>query len=250
MEILQTTDYDMFKLLEDNRDVKDSRVAKMIMMIQDCNDLHLHPIIVNKNMEVVDGQTRLAVAKILEVPVYYIVDENYSSKKMISINTIQDKWSREDFMKYWMVHGSDEYVKLKNFMDETGFNLNIALRWNGEGGDDLKEFKDGTYKMHLQPKHYRAIDATIKFMDFLKDTGFKAERMFTARYFHLACKYFFTHPKVCHERFFERLELCPIRFKYVSNKNDYMRQLVDIYNYDMRKNKLDLEFEKGMLKIQ
>lgn len=249
MEIKQTTDYSMFKMLEDNREIKDARVAKMLMLIQDCNDLHLHPIIVNKNMEVVDGQTRLAAAKLLEVPIYYMVDEDYNSRKMISINMSQDRWSKEDFLKYWLVHGSDEYIKLKNFMDESGFSLNVAIRWNGEGGDDMKAFKDGNFKLNLQPKHYRAIEATVRFMDFLKDTGFKAERMYISRYFHLACKHFFMHQKVCHDRFFDRLELCPIRFKYVSNKNDYLRQLVDIYNYDMRKNKLELDFEKGTLKI-
>lgn len=250
MEILKTTDYDMFKLLEDNRDIKDARVARLVLMIQDCNDLHLHPIIVNKNMEVIDGQTRLSAAKMLEVPIYYIVDENYSSKKMITINTSQDSWTVADFMKYWLIHGSEEYLKLKNFMDETNFSLQICLRWNGEGGEDTKMFKEGKFEFKVQPKHRRAIDAVLRFIEFLRDTGFRAERMYQSRNFHQASKIFFMDQKVDHERFFDRLERCPIRFKYVIGKDDYVRQFVDIYNYDMRKNKLEIVYERGTLKLR
>ena len=52
-----TRDYDKFKLLEENRTVSKSHVNKLKIAIGDNpNIMRAQPILVNEDMEVIDGQ--------------------------------------------------------------------------------------------------------------------------------------------------------------------------------------------------
>ena len=61
-EILETTDYGMFKPLLGNRDRKSE--SKIIDSIQRVGYI-ISPLIVNEKMEVIDGQNRLAALESL-----------------------------------------------------------------------------------------------------------------------------------------------------------------------------------------
>jgi hypothetical protein len=68
--IYKTTDYDIFKTLAENRPISVKQVGKLVREIQRKNMLHIKPIDVTADMEVVDGQHRLAAARELGVPIY------------------------------------------------------------------------------------------------------------------------------------------------------------------------------------
>lgn len=78
-EIKVSFKYDSFKTIEWNRDLNRSNLNKLISLNKDKFQLHVFPILVTKNLEVIDGQHRLEASRVLGSPVYYIVQGNDSS---------------------------------------------------------------------------------------------------------------------------------------------------------------------------
>ena len=66
-DIYITADYGKFKKLPGNRDVKGTQ--KIIDSIETVGYV-LSPILVNENMEVIDGQNRLDALRALKLPVH------------------------------------------------------------------------------------------------------------------------------------------------------------------------------------
>jgi hypothetical protein len=75
-----TTKYSQFKILSDNRDVNSLHVKRLV---ESFNDMHLVcPIIVNENMEVIDGQHRLQASIETGLPIYYIQVPGYGIREV------------------------------------------------------------------------------------------------------------------------------------------------------------------------
>jgi hypothetical protein len=69
-EVMRTYQYDMFSLLDMNRDIDESNV-KNIMESIDMFGYQPVPIIINEYGEVIDGQNRLEALRRTGNPVYY-----------------------------------------------------------------------------------------------------------------------------------------------------------------------------------
>lgn len=236
----KTTNYSKFKLREDNRKIDPNHVKNLKMHIEQSNELHLVPIIVNSDMEVIEGQHRLTAAKELNVPVYYLVDNDYRPEKMIMFNTTQKKWTPEDYLNYWISHGRSDYQKLKDFMDDVDFTIHIVLRWLNKlnGGSEYKNFRIGSFKFKITEEILNGIYNTKRLISLMKDKNFKPQKIYTQTSFHTACREFFTNPLVDYARFFERFEIIPFQMRFYNSWTDYLDQFIEIYNYDMRLNRL------------
>lgn len=82
-----TTNYDMFKFRDDNRTkIRKRHVDTLAESIQRNNQLEKHPIVVNQDMEIINGQHRLCAAKELGIPVYYIVQEEFTPEDLYISN--------------------------------------------------------------------------------------------------------------------------------------------------------------------
>ena len=81
-----TTDYNLFTYLIGNRDIVDKHVKDLSSQIDE-RDLNI-PIIVNEKMEVCDGQHRLEACKHHQLPVYYIVTDDWEIKQIQTINSV------------------------------------------------------------------------------------------------------------------------------------------------------------------
>lgn len=119
-QIHTTTDYSIFKTLRGNREITPKRfnaVKESIEMI----GWITNPIIVNENMEVVDGQARLAVLKSKDMPVDYIIEPGLTIRECQEMNLRSTIWTAEQMIKSNAVNGIDGAEKLLKLMDE--FNL-------------------------------------------------------------------------------------------------------------------------------
>ena len=240
-EIKKTSDYSIFKFMEDNRKINENHAKCLEYAIKYQNDLHLHPIIVNSDMEVIDGQHRLMAAKNLSVPIFYLVDDNYNKLKMIVFNTTQKRWTIEDYLNFWVVNGSQDYILVREFCEKAKVGLTLALEWIEDCGEhNFKAFKNGAYRFRMTNEATVGIESTKKLISFLRERNFKPQCMFSKKTFHRACKAFFCNPIIDHHRFFERLPLCSHHFYFTHHIKDYIGQLVDIYNYDMRKQRIKI----------
>lgn len=242
VKLESTVEYDQFKMREDNRDISPTHVARLVESIKEFNDLELHPIIVNDSFEVIDGQHRLAAAKALQIPVYYVVDTNFAPKKMVIINTTQKKWGPQEYLNYYIKHGHEDYVKLKDFQEKTGLPIYCAFVWvNHRSERRYNDFKEGRFKFNLDPTILTAITHAKNFMEELTKNRVKPAHIVTSHALHSAMKQFFTHHLIDPTRFFERYSICPFVFRYCTTAVDFLENLIEIYNYDYKKNRLSIQ---------
>lgn len=112
-----TNDYSIFKHLQGNRVVASSRVRRIRESI-DAVGYVLNPIVVNENMEVIDGQGRLEVLEDMMLPVYYVVAEGAGVDECRRLNIGQSNWKLVDYVRSFADEGNESYVHLNNLINE------------------------------------------------------------------------------------------------------------------------------------
>ena len=118
--IRSTSDYGMFTLIPGNRPVSEKHVLELIARMQE-HDFHEDtPINVTLDMQVVDGQHRLAARMQLGLPVFYKVSKAMRQEDIAVVNSTSNNWRLNDYITYHIAKGNQEYVALKAF----------AERWN------------------------------------------------------------------------------------------------------------------------
>lgn len=112
-----TANYNLFKKLEGNRDVSDIRKNRISKSVEAIGFIK-NPIVVNSNMEIIDGQGRFEVCKEKGLPIYYnIIDVEDSGKACIYMNTGTTNWTTEDYVKYYAEKGLQDYKTLIQLHD-------------------------------------------------------------------------------------------------------------------------------------
>lgn len=113
--IYETSDYDSFKFLNFNREAKP---RKDLLEALEENGRFYEPIIVNKDMEVLDGQHRLLSAKMKRAPItFYIVGDAEAKEVIKSVNTERKNWSRREYIDFYAALGDKNYKILKEYIE-------------------------------------------------------------------------------------------------------------------------------------
>jgi len=115
-----TTDYDQFKILDYNRPI--NHLAKMSKSLARSNKLYVHPIIVNKDMEIIDGQHRWSYAQATQQPLYYVIDENFHPADLIAHNVTASNWVARDYAYFY------SSCECKEFPVEQRRNYGLCLQ--------------------------------------------------------------------------------------------------------------------------
>ena len=152
-----TTDYKIFKKIDSNRDIERSHLNRLIRGIEGKNLLYLFPIVVNKSMEIVDGQHRLKAAEELKLPIFYIVDNNITKADIAMVNSNRKSWSMRNYIEFYARDGRREFKRLKELID-CGFTRSVAarlmdavsVRYTDGGGKFSRGIKSGI----LNDDHY------------------------------------------------------------------------------------------------
>lgn len=147
IEVQVTKNYDIFQRMDGNRAVMELRVKKIINSIKAVGYV-LNPIIVNENMEVIDGQGRLEALKRLKLPVYYISAKGIGLKECIAMNINQSNWSLMDYIGSYAETGNESYKRLKDLYDVYGnnFTLNtIMFAITLKSMRNIKNIKEGDF---------------------------------------------------------------------------------------------------------
>lgn len=116
-QIHETTEYDRFKFMKENRSVDKTREKKIEKSI-DANGWIMNPILVNENMEIIDGQGRFTVLRNKGLPVQYIIGNNMGPKECIVLNTSNSTWSLSDYIESYMEQGYKGYGYLWHLCNE------------------------------------------------------------------------------------------------------------------------------------
>lgn len=112
-----TRDYSVFKYLSGNRDINLHNVNNIVKNVLE-NGLLPTIVIVNENMEVIDGQHRIEAFKQLNLPVEFQIRKGLGLKDCIAYNVSSKKWETVDYIKSYAERGIDDYITLKKCIDE------------------------------------------------------------------------------------------------------------------------------------
>lgn len=112
-----TRDYSVFKYLSGNRDINLHNVNNIVKNVLE-NGLLPKIVIVNENMEVIDGQHRIEAFKQLNLPVEFQIRKGLGLKDCIAYNVSSKKWETVDYINSYAERGIDDYITLKKCIDE------------------------------------------------------------------------------------------------------------------------------------
>lgn len=116
--VYATTDYEIFKKLDNNREPKS--VKKIMKSIEKVGYIP-SPLLCNEKMQVIDGQNRLEALKQLQLPVYYYVVEGIGIDEARQMNLNRQNWKPMDYIKSYAKEGNVSYKRLIEIMDLANF---------------------------------------------------------------------------------------------------------------------------------
>lgn len=228
-----TVNYSIFKEFSSNREVDKKHVNKLMVAINKRNLLHVNPIVVDEYMRVVDGQHRLAAAKELGVPIYYVKD-SINRLDISMLNSNQKNWTAMDYINFWTVEKNEAYLKLSgliNHYPDVAISALLTLS-NGEGKRDINQLREG----HLDVSnigHCREVcDLCVEL-----NKRFQKDFVFDSR-FPLALSVVLNAENFKKETLFEKIAVSPREWVPCHTKKQYIEMIVEIYNRNLSKNKI------------
>jgi len=145
--IHKTTEYKIFKKNQCNREINTPNLIKIKNSIVAKNLLYLRPIIVNKNMEIMDGQHRLEAARILELPIFYQVNEEIETEDIVLLNDNQRGWKLDDYTNFYANQNNIEYIKLQEYSKQNKLPIQFIVKILANShGKAFMRFRRGEFK--------------------------------------------------------------------------------------------------------
>jgi hypothetical protein len=143
IKIYETTNYEQFILLAENRPVRGSIVENSIMKH---NLLLDNPILVTPHGEVLDGQHRLAVAKKLQIPIYYKI-ALVTTREHIALLQNGTQWRLGDHQCHHLVKQNPEYEFVADIVEKHGFSLFFVIGCCDGSNKASERFKSGEFQV-------------------------------------------------------------------------------------------------------
>lgn len=229
--VYKTDDLDLFETLQGNRKINLLHLNRLIESIKMKNLLHISPIVVNENMQVIDGQHRLHAAKDLGLEIYYVVDDSLGLEDVQLLNSNTKNWTTDDYMHAYCELGYEDYLIYRDFKNKYQVNHTTALLFlSGSNSRQTIAFKSGQFQVV-------DLEQAERWAEMLNDFKKKYDG-FTRRSFVYAVLKMFRHEDYDHDRMVERMEVSNLPIRDAVNVREYLRQLEDIYNYDFKTNRI------------
>jgi len=241
--IHETTDYDKFHVDKTNRPIKYGHLQRMKAAIREKNFLSEFPIVVDADMNLLDGQHRLAAARELDVPVYYIVSNTMRLRDVPGVNDVHLGWTQPDHLHHYVEKSYPDYIALQRFTQQfPEIKLSDAielchLNGNKDGGwygdialgkkQVIAMFVAGDYTVNNLPFAEKVASAVRDFKVYMK-THYKQ------RQFVRAIANLIAHPQYDHGRMMQKMEYLSAKLRPCVSTSDYLLLLSEIYNYKVR----------------
>lgn len=116
LKIQYSDDYSIFKKFQSNRLINTNHQKKLVSAIKLKNMLHLFPIVVDGEMQIIDGQHRLAAAKELNLPIYFVVDDEVNKADIAMVNNNRKSWTARDYISFHANEGLRPYKSLSKLL--------------------------------------------------------------------------------------------------------------------------------------
>lgn len=223
-------DHSKFKMLPYNRDINRRNVGNLIKLLKEKNQSHLFPIVVNKDFEVIDGQHRLIALEELNLPVFYIQDNNTGNKikDIYRMNIAGKKHSLKDKLEMLYKLGDENIAKVYEVYHKFNgrFRLevvcNILASWI-TSGSTIRKLDNGTFGLNNLRDGYellKELDKTDLENRYISSTIF-------------GCAMICRDYKVRPADLVRRLQQNAHRIKWVSSREHQVYEFKKAYNYKL-----------------
>jgi hypothetical protein len=187
------------------------------------------PILVNEDMEVIDGQHRLLAAKMLGLAIYYKINKELTAQDIIRMNVSQP-WGRVDYLNYYCKNNYPHYLKLKSFMGAHGINLKIALNITiGNAKDGHVKFRNGEYVFN-EENFENSIEICWETINYIKKINGYSKYTESARFWG-ALLILVRDIHFNAARWRENLKRMVERITAKASKEDYLKLFTEIHNW-------------------
>lgn len=226
----KTNNYEMFIFRDDNRaEMNKAHINRLVESIRSKNLLEFKPILVNSKMEILDGQHRLKAAEMLGVDIYYNVTNEDRSEDLVLMN-ISKSWLAGDFFNFYIKHGYEEYIKLRDFMKKNTISLRIALNLcMRKEKNTYNAFKMGRFVFYGGDGQEK-LEGCWKTIHLVKGHGGKVSYLESHKFW-TALLHLVGHPDFNEGKWHKNLSLLINRLSVRATTDDYIKTLVDIYNW-------------------
>lgn len=238
MEVQSTMDYSKFRLLKGNRVLNKNHIESIKSSIERNNLLPINPILVTKDLFVIDGQHRLMAATQLNVPIYYMIVENDDMDSVHVLNSVKKVWTLNDYVASFAELGKSEYTYIMGLVEEykeykfTPINV-LRLLMGKVNLPMSRAVKAGTLEIEDKPKLEQQLRWLIDFKGVFPK--------YLQREFISAVRVLFGNPDYDHDYFIKRLQDGSFgRLKPMINTREYLSLFEDIYNYRNQTKKIRL----------
>lgn len=150
VKIQSTTNYEQFKKLLGNRPINKSLIVSIRESINnDGNYLMYNPIIVNEEMEIIDGQHRLEAAQQEGKPIYYVVAKGMRLRQAQVLNSKKRQWIATDYLHSYLAEKRPDYIVLKELIDEYKFSVPVCVKFLSKSFHEsaMRKFRDGSFEI-------------------------------------------------------------------------------------------------------
>jgi hypothetical protein len=237
-KVYYTNDLSLFKFMEGNRTPNPSHIAKIAKSMEQIG-LLMNPIIINSDLEVIDGQHRFLAAKEVGSGIYYIIAEDYKIKEVHALNVNQKQWSTKDFIEGYADMGIKDYSLLKEYMDKYPFLpttvcFEIAISNSGWAGNSSSSVKEGSFKFKRNWDEACYIANSIKEIKKYFEDAYK--KSFVAAIVGAYNKDIFDM-----ESFIYKCKKYPTKIYNCAKQSEFTQMIESVYNY-RNHNKVSLRY--------
>lgn len=239
--VYQTANLDQFVTIDGNRTPNPAHVKRLVDSINKHGVL-CNPILVNEQMQVIDGQHRLLACRETNSEVFYIILPGYNLDEVHTLNLNQKNWTKKDYMFGYAGMGIQSYVKLAKFYAENNdfhfsdcislcSNLSSASSLALSGKNSMQVFEEGTWvarDMNLAQTWATQLRQLKPHYGGYNRSGFVGVMVMMLQ-----------NPKFNFKEFLHKVSMQPGALRDCANREQYRNLIHDIYNWRSR-NKVEL----------
>lgn len=238
--VLQTNDYAVFKHAGGNRAVNKLHVSRLKQSFQ--KEYLLSPIIVNQQMQIIDGQHRFEAAKDLGLPIRYFICNDYGLPQIQTLNANASNWKKSDYLNAYCDLGYDQYLLFRKFMERypdftlaaceiilngattyTMVGKNKKLVDTKSGGYVRRDFEEGIFEIKDYAAACILTDMLIDIKPYFKS--------YNQRIFIIAMGTTFKNPNYSHQRMLRKIRQYPTLLQVGTSIAETKKIIEDLYNY-------------------
>lgn len=225
IKVYWSNSYDDFSLIKINRPIDWKRIDKIAAEIEAGNNyLPFYPIVVNSQLEIIDGQHRFLSAKKTYELFYYIISEKMDMKDAANAVSLTKAWNLESRLHFYCEMGLPDYLVVKEFREKhpwipTTFSISVC----SSNGYTPRTFNNGHYKADRKEFAEKVASIAEDFSEYF--TGYKTWHFLNAL-MNLA-----SNPNYNHKRMMQKMLTQRSRLVRCATVEKYLEVMAEIYNF-------------------